>query len=177
MGLKTLRRVTVAALLTGNVVNATTSSDDSTTPSPTNMMPEEVTASPTSMMMPDEMTTFNGTGTPSPNTPIPKPECNITGTQVMVRYSATTGRLYLESNTMRGGCVTLDQIWEARGGGAKGGAKPPLFAIDPDTGAYSENITGTWLLEEDLYVTDGITLKVCVCVCVRMSGSVQDGFE
>ncbi|CAM9370594.1 unnamed protein product, partial [Hapterophycus canaliculatus] len=99
--------------------------------------------------------------TPSPNEPIPKPECNATQA-VAVRYSATTGRLYLESSTpgARGGCVTVDQIWTARGGGTKTGAKAPLYAVDPVNGSYSSVITGTWLLEEDLYVEDGITLKV-----------------
>lgn len=40
------------------------------------------------------------------------------------------------------------------------GAKAPLYAVDPVSGNYSDVITGTWLLEEDLYVEDGITLKV-----------------
>lgn len=57
--------------------------------------------------------------TPSPNEAIPKPECNASQ-PVSVRYSATTGRLYLESpNGQRGGCVTVDEIWTARGGGTK----------------------------------------------------------
>lgn len=106
-------------------------------------------------------TAANGTDTASPNEAIPKPDCNSTKT-VSVRYSATTGRLYLEAAVEgdRGGCVTIEQIWEARGGGTTTGAKAPLYAVDPDTGEYSTEITGTWLLEEDLYVEDGITLKV-----------------
>lgn len=77
------------------------------------------TAAPTMAMMPaGNGTAFNGTDTPSPNMPIPKPECNSTQ-PVSIRYSATTGRLYLEAGVEgeRGGCVTVDQIWEARGGG------------------------------------------------------------
>eukprot|EP00752_Nemacystus_decipiens_P007150 g6403.t1 len=93
--------------------------------------------------------------TPSPNTPIPKPPCdsNIT---VSIRYAETTKRLYLESadNVTRGGCVTLGDIWEYRAG------KAPLYAVDPVSGAVSANATGTWLLEEELYVEDGITLQV-----------------
>eukprot|EP00904_Undaria_pinnatifida_P005807 jgi/Undpi1/2356/HiC_scaffold_13.g05739.m1 len=95
------------------------------------------------------------TDTPSPNEPIPKPECDAT-TTVSIRYSSTSARLYLESadGTTRGGCVTLQQIWEHRGG------KAPLYAVDPDTGDVSETATGTWLLTEELFVEDGITLKV-----------------
>lgn len=151
MGPMAFRHAALAALLASASTTAATTSSGSpiTTDGPT-----------PSPQMPGPVTT-NSTGTPSPNEPIPKPECN-SSIPVSVRYSATTGRLYLEAlnNGTRGGCVTLDQIWEARGGGAKGGAKAPLFAIDPVTGAVSENITNYWLLEEDLYVEDGITLKV-----------------
>ena len=107
---------------------------------------------------------YSGSGdiedTPSPNEPIPKPECD-TSNPVSVRYSSTTGRLYVETaGSTRGGCVTIDQIWEARGGGTDFGAKAPLYAVDPDSGDISETITGTWLLFEDLYVEDGVTLRV-----------------
>ena len=95
------------------------------------------------------------TDTPSPNAPIPKPECDAT-TAVSIRYSSGSARLYLESadGTTRGGCVTLQQIWEDRGG------KPPLYAVDSDSGDVSANATGTWLLTEELFVEDGITLQV-----------------
>lgn len=93
--------------------------------------------------------------TPSPNEPIPKTPCdsNIT---VSIRYAETTKRLYLESgdNVTRGGCVTLGEIWDFRAG------KAPLFAVDPVSGEVSANATGTWLLTEELYVEDGITLQV-----------------
>lgn len=97
--------------------------------------------------------------TASPNEPIPKPECDANVT-VSIRYSETTGRLYLESadNETRGGCVTLGQIFEAREG------KAPLYAVDPDSGDVSDTATGTWLLSEELYVEDGITLKVSLTV-------------
>lgn len=173
MAYKALRRATLAALLAAAGSNATTSTatssrvsdsgDTTDSPTPSPHLSEYMTASPTSMMMPGggNTTAVNGTDTPSPNMPIPKPECDANQT-VSVRYSATTGRLYLEAAVVgeRGGCVTIDQIWTARGGGTKTGAKAPLYAVDPMTGAVSENITGTWLLEEDLYVEDGITLKV-----------------
>ena len=93
--------------------------------------------------------------TESPNDPIPKPECD-SSTAVSIRYSAGSKRLYLESadGSSRGGCVTLNQIWEDRGG------KAPLYAVDPDTGDVSDTVTGTWLLTEELFVEDGITLQV-----------------
>lgn len=98
------------------------------------------------------------TDTPSPNTAIEKPECNAS-IPVRLRYSSTSARMYLESadGETRGGCVTIDQIWEARAG------KEPLYAVDPDTGDISDTVTGTWLLTESLYVEDGITLKVPSC--------------
>lgn len=97
----------------------------------------------------------NFTDTPSPNTPIEKPECDDS-VEVAIRYSETSARLYLESadNESRGGCVTLDQIWEERAG------KAPLYAVDPETGNVTDTITGTWLLTESLYVEDGVTLQV-----------------
>eukprot|EP00903_Cladosiphon_okamuranus_P020616 g18926.t1 len=162
---KALRPLALAAALAAAVAQSSmeiTDSPmeitDSPTPSPT--LYDYVTASPTMYTMPPTMP-HNSTDTPSPNEPIPKPECDVNQT-VSVRYSATTGRLYLEAGVPgeRGGCVTIDQIWEARGGGTKAGAKAPLYAVHPETGAVSENITGTWLLEEDLYVEDGIVLKV-----------------
>ena len=93
--------------------------------------------------------------TESPNEPIPKPECDSSQT-VSIRYSSSSERLYLESGdgSTRGGCVTLQKIWEERKG------KAPLYAVDPDSGDISETATGTWLLTEALYVEDGITLQV-----------------
>lgn len=93
--------------------------------------------------------------TESPNTAIPKPECDPT-TPVLIRYASSSARLYLESadGITRGGCVTLRDIWESRGG------KAPLYAVDPSSGDVSSAATGTWLLTESLYVEDGITLQV-----------------
>ncbi|CAN0591256.1 unnamed protein product, partial [Laminaria digitata] len=66
--------------------------------------------------------------TQSPNEPIPKPECDAS-IPASIRYSSASSRLYLVSadGTTRGGCVTLEQIWEERGG------KAPLYAVDPKT--------------------------------------------
>lgn len=91
------------------------------------------------------------------NDPIPQPECDDTKS-VSIRYASTTARLYLEAGTEgeRGGCVTLGQIFEARGG------KAPLYAVDPDSGERSTVATGTWLLTEELYVEDGIVLNVSI---------------
>lgn len=93
--------------------------------------------------------------TPSPNDPIPKPQCDVNVT-VSIRYASTTKRLYLESadDSTRGGCVTLSQIWESMDGRA------PVFAVESSSGDVSDTATGTWLLTESLYVEDGITLQV-----------------
>ncbi|CAN0385520.1 unnamed protein product, partial [Scytosiphon promiscuus] len=93
--------------------------------------------------------------TKSPNEPIPKPECDES-IPVSIRYSSASSRLYLESadGSTRGGCVTLAQIWEHQKG------KAPLYAVDPDSGDISDIITGTWLLTEEIFVEDGITLEV-----------------
>ncbi|CAM9404971.1 unnamed protein product [Laminaria digitata] len=93
--------------------------------------------------------------TPSPNAPIPKPQCDASIT-VSIRYSSVSARLYLVSadGSTRGGCVTLSQIWERRRG------KPPVYAVNPKNGDISDSATGTWLLTEELFVQDGITLNV-----------------
>ncbi|CAM9144191.1 unnamed protein product [Laminaria digitata] len=93
--------------------------------------------------------------TKSPNPPIPKPECDAS-IPVSIRYSSVSERLYLESadGKTRGGCVTLEQIWEHQRGEA------PLYAVDAKSGDISDSATGTWLLTEELFVEDGITLKV-----------------
>lgn len=93
--------------------------------------------------------------TPSPNKPIPKPDCDES-IAVSIRYNSGSERLYVESadGKTRGGCVTLEQIWEQQGDGA------PLYAVDPKSGDVSDTATGTWLLTEEMYVEDGITLKV-----------------
>lgn len=89
------------------------------------------------------------------NEAIEEPDCDGSAS-VSIRYSATSARLYIESpdGYQGGGCVTLGQIFEARGG------KAPLYAVDPSTDERFENATGTWLLTESLYVEDGITLNV-----------------
>ena len=93
--------------------------------------------------------------TESPNQPILKPECDAS-IPVSIRYSSASERLYLESadGIIRGGCVTLAQIWEHQRG------KAPLYAVDPESGDIRDSVTGTWLLTEELFVEDGITLKV-----------------
>lgn len=92
--------------------------------------------------------------TSSPNSAISKPSCNK-GIDVSVRYSGRSDRLYIESanGRTRGGCITLKQIWNIRDG------EGPLYAVDKN-GDISDKVTGRWLLTDDLYVKDGITLKV-----------------
>ena len=101
--------------------------------------------------------------TESPNEPIPKPECDVS-IPVSIRYSSASSRLYLVSadGSTRGGCVTLGQIWEGRGG------KAPLYAVNPESGDISDSATGTWLLTEELFVQDGITLQVNTCVSLLL---------
>ena len=114
------------------------------------------TASLATSTTPTPAPTAASEDTASPNEPISKPDCDAAQT-VSIRYSSSSARAYLESGdgTTRGGCVTLEQIWEARKG------KAPLYAVDPNSGEISKTATGTWLLTESLYVEDGITLKVC----------------
>lgn len=57
----------------------------------------------------------------------------------------------------RGGCATVYEVWDALGGDDTS----PLHPVDPESGTYTSAITGTWLLEQDLYVQDGVTLQVC----------------
>ena len=93
--------------------------------------------------------------TASPNKAIAKPNCD-SSTTVSLRYSSGSERLYVESadGSTRGGCITLQGIWESRGSTA------PLYAVDPDSGDVSNVATGTWLLTESLWIEDGITLQV-----------------
>lgn len=93
--------------------------------------------------------------TASRNKAIPKPACDPTIT-VSIRHSSESTGLYLESadGSTRGGCVTLQAIWEKMSSGA------PLYPVDSATGNASTTATGTWLLTESLYVEDGITLQV-----------------
>lgn len=101
------------------------------------------------------LTLAAGKDTASPNKPIPKPECDAS-IPVKIRYSSGSTRVYIVSTdgSTRGGCVKLSQIWEQRGG------KAPLYAVDPVSGNISDSATGTWLLTEELFVQDGITLEV-----------------
>lgn len=79
------------------------------------------------------------------NTPIPKPVCDASKT-VSVRYSSTSKRIYLESvDGSRGGCFSPSQIYNTLG---------PLSPL------YPLETPGEWMLEEELYVLDGIVLNV-----------------
>ena len=93
--------------------------------------------------------------TPSPNDPIPKPDCD-SSLDTSIRYSSSSATLYVESGdgSARGGCSTLGEIWASQGG------QGPLYAVDATSGNVSQIETGTWLLTEKLYVEDGITLQV-----------------
>ena len=35
-----------------------------------------------------------------------------------------------------------------------------MYAVDPESGDISNNVTGTWLLTEKLFVQDGSTFQV-----------------
>ena len=103
--------------------------------------------------------------TASPNDPIPKPDCD-SSLDTSIRYSGTSKRLYVESGdgSTRGGCATLGEIWASQGG------QGPLYAVDAASGDISDRETGTWLLTQELYVEDGITLQVCVFLCHILYG-------
>lgn len=96
-----------------------------------------------------------GMDTTSPNEPIPKPACEPMSVQLQYKRSSPQ-RMTIQSvdGSTRGGCVRLSQIWHALGNIS------PLHAVDPVTGDISDTQTGTWLLTEELFVEDGITLQV-----------------
>ncbi|CAM9699219.1 unnamed protein product [Scytosiphon promiscuus] len=79
-----------------------------------------------------------------------QPGCNSTDIP-SVRYASSTERIYVEQADSRGGCFTLTQIWES--------GTRPLYPIDPSTNARVNVVTGVWLLTEELYVLDGVTLQ------------------
>ena len=93
-----------------------------------------------------------GGNTASPNKAISKPGCNSSA-KVSIKHSS--GTVYVEKGgSKRGGCVTLKKIWQELGSGG------PLYPVDASSGDASTKATGTWLLEDDLIVEDGITLQV-----------------
>lgn len=84
--------------------------------------------------------------------------CGGAAIPVSVRYIPDLKRVYVEPATGSNGlgaCATLTQIWENLPQ-----LNSPLYAINTTTSAVSEVPTGTWLLTEDLYIEDGITLSV-----------------
>ena len=79
------------------------------------------------------------------NTPVAKPVCDATKI-ISFRYSSTSQRIYLESaDGLRGGCATPTSVYEALG------AASPLYPLETP---------GEWMLDESLYVLDGIVLNV-----------------
>lgn len=92
----------------------------------------------------------------SENEVIAKPRCDSSAS-VNIRYaSSTERRLYLEPATFydQDACVTLTDIFNDRGD------QGPLYPVDPSTGTRVSTATGTWILTEDLYVGDFVTLNV-----------------
>lgn len=89
----------------------------------------------------------------------PTPKCDASA-MVNVRYAGTSRRLYLEKlDGKRGGCGTLTSIYTAIRKTTNA-----LIPIFPSNSSESPTITGTWLLSQDLYVLDGITLNVSCTV-------------
>lgn len=108
----------------------------------------------------------------SENDVIEEPDCDSSAS-VNIRYATTTARLYLEAATAgeRGGCMTLTDIYNDRGD------EGPLYPVDPSTGTRVSTATGTWLLTEDLYVEDGITLNVSLIrAVVLLQVHIRFGF-
>lgn len=98
------------------------------------------------------------------NTPIPKPSCDATKT-VSVRYSSTSQRIHLESvDGSCGGCATPTSVYEALG------AASPLYPLET---------LGEWMLDESLYVLDGIVVNVygtekgCDCDYLRLRSDAE----
>lgn len=86
---------------------------------------------------------FGNFGSVCANTSIPKPVCDASKT-VSVRYSSTSQRIYLESaDGTRGGCAT--NVHQSLG---------PLSPL------YPLETPGEWMLDESLYVLDGISLNL-----------------
>ncbi|CAM9950650.1 unnamed protein product [Scytosiphon promiscuus] len=71
-----------------------------------------------------------------------------------IRWSELSNRLYLENAA----CVTLTDIYESRLD--KMGNKGPLYPFDEATMQKSENVTGSWYLEAELFVTEESRLIV-----------------
>ena len=79
------------------------------------------------------------------NTPVPKPVCDASKS-ISVRYSSTSQRIYLESaDGSRGGCATPTSVYEALG------EESPFYPLETP---------GEWMLDESLYILDGIVLNV-----------------
>lgn len=79
------------------------------------------------------------------NTPVPKPICD-SSKDVSVRYSSTSQRIYLESvDGSRGGCASPTSVYQALGEAS------PLYPLETP---------GEWMLDESLYILDGIVLNV-----------------
>ncbi|CAM9761421.1 unnamed protein product [Ectocarpus sp. 8 AP-2014] len=95
-----------------------------------------------------------GTGTvvPSPwdGYAFPKPACDPT-IPVTVRYAASTQRVYFEhTDGTTGGCATLSDVLAERV--EKNGTVKKIM--------NASQVTGHWLIEADLYVTNGVTLQL-----------------
>ncbi|CAN0190743.1 unnamed protein product [Ectocarpus sp. 6 AP-2014] len=92
----------------------------------------------------------------------PKPACDPT-IPVTVRYAASTQRVYFEhTDGTTGGCATLSDVLAERVE-KNGTVKGPLYPLNPVTGEKIMNasqVTGHWLIEADLYVTNGVTLQL-----------------
>ncbi|CAM9199692.1 unnamed protein product, partial [Hapterophycus canaliculatus] len=71
-----------------------------------------------------------------------------------IRWSEMSNRLYLENAA----CVTLTDIYESRLD--KMGNKGPLYPFDEITMEKSVNVTGSWYLEAELFVTEESRLIV-----------------
>ncbi|CAN0343007.1 unnamed protein product, partial [Ectocarpus sp. 12 AP-2014] len=78
----------------------------------------------------------------------PKPACDPT---IPVRYAASSQRVYFEhSDGTTGGCATLSDVLAERV--EKNGTVKKIM--------NASQVTGHWLIEADLYVTNGVTLQL-----------------
>ena len=95
--------------------------------------------------------------TPTLNTVYPKPSCSATTSLAQIRYSSTSDRIYVEhdESSQNPPCITVGEVWESLA------PKYPdtLHPID-ELGNFANSSTGKWMLNSDLYVLDGVTLRI-----------------
>ncbi|CAN0056993.1 unnamed protein product [Pylaiella littoralis] len=139
-----------------------------TTPSPVDMSTQPTTPTPPTPSSP----------TPSylitDPTPIMTTPSECSDGLPTFRYAASTGivgkgRLYAES----AGCFTMTDLYNFRGVEKDGSSKGPIYMLDEDGEKIvaPTSVTNRWLLEAELYVTNGAVLY---CKGTDMGGDCNE---